>query len=280
MLTPSQAASWFKKKPAEEVTKLLKSVEKAIRHLKQKQEEQKGKAEETAYLIQKLEQDQEDLKQESRKKSDIDIEIDKEQIKAIKKRVRKAYSLHSRRKRLFYNATESSYRKIAPVFGKKAPARTNIKGAIEAERENLERRAERAKACAQSKETTQAQSSASIDAANTAEPEAEQGMMASAAAYISSWMPGAPTETPAPKHETTTKPEKEPEDPPQQPSSTSDQSEAADEPKKQETPKKVSDLDAAVVEEDKESQEEDTPSSKPEENKQQQSWTGWLLGRP
>lgn len=256
---------------------LSKDVEKAIKHLKQKQKEQKGKADETAYLIQKLEQDQEDLKQERREKSDI--EIDKEQIKAIKKRVRKAYSLHSRRKRLFYNATESSYRKIAPVFGKKAPARTNIKGAIEAERDNLERQAEETKARAKSKEATQTKPSASIDAANTAAPEAEQGMMASAAAYISSWMPGAPTETPAPKHETTTKPEKKAEPPPQKPSSTPDQPEDADEPKKQETPKKASDLDATVVEEDKESQDEDTASAKPEDSKTEPSftkkWFGW-----
>ena len=193
MLTPSQAESWFKKKPAKEVAKLSKAVEEAIQHLRTKQTQQKGKAAETAYLLQQLEQDQEDLKQEIRKKSGI--EIDKDKRNAIAKRVRKAYTLHSRGKRLFYNATESSYRKITPLFGKKAPARTNIKGAIDAERDNLERQAEANKARAKPKGTTQTQPSASTGAANTENPEAEQGMWGK----MSSMLWGTSTETLAPK---------------------------------------------------------------------------------
>lgn len=277
MLTPSQAESWFKKSPAEQVAKLSKAVQKAINHLEQKQIQQKGKALETEYLLRRLKQDQEALTQERRENSGI--ELDKDQRNAIAKRVRKAYTLHSLRKRLFYNAAESSYRKIAPVLGKKAPARTNIQGAIDAERANLERQAEATKARAKTAGGTQPQSSTSANATTTPEPEAEQGVMASAVAYIGRWMPGAYTGTPAPKQETTTKQENKAEAPPQQPpSSTSDKPENAETSETHE--KKASDSDASVVAEDKKSQEEDTTSANPEEPKKQQSWTDWFLGRP
>ena len=273
MLTPSQAESLFKKSPAEKVDKLSKAVQKAIHHLEQKQSQQKGKAPETAYLLQRLKQDQEALKQERRQNSGI--EPDKDQRNAIAKRVRKAYTLHSRRKRLFYNATESSYRKIAPVLGKKAPARTDIKGPIDAEHSNFDRQAEAVKQRAKSEEGDQAQSSAT---ANTAEPAAEQGMWDSLSAKVSSAIWGPSTKTPEPKQETT-KSEKKAEDLPQQPpSSTSDKPENAETSETHK--KKASNSDASVVAEDKESQEEDTTSANPEEPKKQQSWTDWFLGRP
>ena len=279
MLTPSQAESWFKKSPAEQVTKLSKAVQKAINHLEQKQIQQKGKALETDYLLQRLRQDKEDLKPEMRQKSGTDIDKDKRE--AIAKRVRKAYTLHSRSKRLVYNAAESSDRKIAPVLGKKAPARTNIQGAIDAERANLARQAEAAKQRAKSEEGDQAQSSTSANATTTPEPEAEQGVMASAVAYIGSWMPGAYTGTPAPKQETTTKQENKAEAPPQQPpSSTSEKPENAETPETQDLhEQKTSGSDTAVVEADNPAQEDDAASSKPAESTQQQTWADWLLGR-
>ena len=276
MLTPSQAESWFKKSPAEKVAKLSKAVEKAIKHLKQKQNQQKGKAPETAYLLQRLKQDHEDLKQEMRQKSGT--EIDKDKRKAIAKRVRKAYTLHSRRKRLFYNATESSYRKIAPVLGKKAPARTDIKGAIEGEHENLKAQSEAAKKRAKTAGDTQPQSSASTDTTPTPRPAAEQGVIATISSYASNlWSGSSADSSPKQTEDDTIKPEKNAA-PPRQPSSapdTSDQSETVYAPGNPETPEKqASNLDAKG----KDPQAEDTVSPKPEEAKTDPSFTKRWFG--